>query len=39
MISLFRRTEYMDFGSYMNLVEKLDDIYFMDMLAKKRLKV
>ena len=38
MISLFRKTEFMDFGNYMQLVNRLDDIYFMNYVAGKQLE-
>ena len=37
MLSMFKKTEYIDFGRYKKMIDRLDDIYFMDYVAKRNL--
>jgi hypothetical protein len=38
MIAMFKKTEFMEFDSYKKLVDRLDDIYFMNYVARQRMK-
>ena len=38
VISIFRKTEYMEYDNYKKLVDRLDDIYFMNYVAKRNMK-
>ena len=37
MLSMFKKTEYMEFNKYKRMIDRLDDIYFMDYVAKRNL--
>ncbi len=37
MLSMFKKTEYMEFNKYKRMIDRLDDIYFMDYVAKRNM--
>ncbi len=39
MFGSFRKTKYIDFKSYKRMIDKIDDINFMDYVAKKQMKI
>ena len=39
MIPFFRKTEFIEYDNYKKMVERLDDIYFMNYVAKRQMKV
>lgn len=38
MLALFKKTEFIEFDKYKQLVDRLDDIYFMNYVARQRMK-
>ena len=38
MIGMFRKTEFMEYDQYKRIIDKLDDVYFMNYLAKRQMK-
>lgn len=37
MLSIFKKTEYVEFNKYKRMIDRLDDIYFMDYIAKRNM--
>ena len=38
MIDIFKKTQYLDFSEYKSMIDRLDDIHFMNYVARKRMK-
>ena len=38
MIQFFKKTEYIEYNNYKKMIDKMDDIYFMNYVAKKQMK-
>ncbi len=38
MFTMFRKTEYIEFDRYKRMIDRLDDLHFMDYLAKKQMR-
>ncbi len=39
MLPLLKKTEYLEFDHYKTIIDRMDEVYFMNHIAKKKMNI